>query len=105
MEKLLAVLALFRKGNAVADTTLWKNGSISVLLLVPVILALNRVGEAFGVGLGIDDDTAASIATGIVSIVGVVSHVITSKTVGLPAKPAPDAANGYANRPIDYSGG
>jgi hypothetical protein len=84
---------------------MWKNGSITVLLLVPAILALNRVGEAFGVGLGIGEDEAATIAAGIVSLVGVVSHVITSKTIGLPAKPAPDPTNGYADRPIDYSGG
>ncbi len=98
MEKLFAVLALFRQGNAVADPALWKNGSITVLMLVPVVLALNRVGEAFGVGLGIDEDIAASIATGIVSLVGVVSHVITSKTVGLPPVNPP-------NKPIDYTGG
>jgi hypothetical protein len=105
MEKLFAVLALFRKGNAVADPALWKNGSITVLLLVPAILALNRVGEAFGVGLGISEDEAATIAAGIVSLVGVVSHVITSKTIGLPPVNPPDKTNGYADRTTDYTGG
>lgn len=105
MEKLFAVLALFRKGNAVADPAMWKNGSITVLLLVPGILALNRVSEAFGFGLGISEAEASNIATGIVAIVGVVSHVITSKTVGLPPSDPPHAPNGYANRPIDYTGG
>jgi uncharacterized membrane protein len=102
MEKLFAVLALFRKGNAVADPALWKNGSITVMAIVPVLLALVRVAQAFGVDVQVSDADANAIALGIVSLVGVFSHVITSEKVGLPpvspSDPADRPADGFRDR-------
>ena len=42
MEKLFAVLDLFRKGDAVRDPVAWKTGGIGIMALVPVLLALDN---------------------------------------------------------------
>lgn len=97
MEKLFAVLDLFRKGNAVADPAAWKAGSVGLMALVPMLLALDRLATSFGYSLGMDAKNAADIAVGLLAVVGVVSHVVSSEKIGLPAKPAPDNANGPAD--------
>ena len=89
MDKLFSILALFRKGNAVADPQLWKNGGITVAMLIPVFLAFPRVAEAFGFVLPITESDAATISAAVLCLGHVVLTVTTSKTVGLPAKPAP----------------
>lgn len=89
MEKLASLFDLFRKGNAVADPALFKNGAMAISLLVPLLLSVARVANAFGVELVITEADAATLAAGVVSLVGIVSHLITSKTVGLPAKDVP----------------
>ena len=90
MEKLFALFALFRQGNAVSNPADWKNGAIQAMALVPVLLAVDRVATAFGSPLGIDTQTATDIAAGIIAITGIVSHVITSDKIGLPPKREPD---------------
>jgi hypothetical protein len=86
MEKLLALLDLFRKGESVANPAAWKNGSIGLMVLVPALLALDRVGVAFGFPLGIDGQVAADLSAGLLAAVGVFSHVVTSDKIGLPRK-------------------
>ena len=89
MGKLWEILALFRKGNAVADPALWKNGGITAALLIPVIMALARVAEAFGVPLPISEIDAATLAAAVLYVLHIVLTVITSPTVGLPAQRPP----------------
>ena len=89
MDKISAIWNLLRKGEAVSDPALFKNSAMAISLLVPLLLAIARVAHAFGVELVITEADAASIAAGVVSVVGIVSHLITSKTVGLPAKDVP----------------
>ena len=85
MQKLWAFLALFQKGRAVADPALWKNASMAVMALGPFFLALSALAHAFDLDLAISESQAGDLATGLVTAVGIVSHLITSKTVGLPA--------------------
>ena len=99
MEKLFALFALFRQGNAVSNPADWKNGAIQAMALVPVLLAVDRVATAFGSPLGIDTQTATDIAVGVVAIVGVVSHVITSDKIGMPPKREPDVQPTTQNFP------
>ena len=89
MEKLLALLALFRQGNAVSDPALWKNGGVTAALLIPVIMALARVAEAFGGPLPISESDAATLAAAVLCVLHIVLTVITSPTVGLPAQRPP----------------
>jgi len=99
MEKLFALFALFRQGNAVSNPADWKNGAIQAMALVPVLLAVDRVATAFGSPLGIDTQTATDIAAGIIAITGIVSHVITSDKIGLPPKREPDVQPTTQNFP------
>lgn len=86
MEKLYALFNLFRKGDAVANPEQWKNGAVGVSALIPLLLAIDRVAKSFGVELGIDTQTAADISVGVLGIIGVCSHVIANRRIGLPAK-------------------
>lgn len=97
MGKLFAILDLFRKGNAVADPAAWKNGSMAAMLLVPLLMSVERAGKAFGVELWINEAIAGDIAAGVVALVGVFSHLVSSDKVGLPAKRPLDEAE----RPVE----
>lgn len=97
MERLYAIFDLFRKGSVVSSPELWKNGGIGVALLVPLLLAVARVAASFGLDLGLSEADAGAIAAGIVSITGIVTHLVSSDKVGFPAKvqaePAPEQAD------------
>lgn len=87
MEKLKAMLQLFRQGSVVADPTKWKERQITATVLAGVILALVHLLSVFGVAIPLDMDTANAIAAGIIAIVNVVLTVTTTDKIGLPAKP------------------
>lgn len=93
MNKLASLFSLLRKGNAVADPALWKNGGAALqAAIVPFLLALGSALDAFGVKLDLTPEAAASIAGGVVALVGLLVTYVTSDKVGLPPKPAPDPA-------------
>jgi len=92
-EKLGAFFNLFRKGSEVANAQLWKTGGISVAALSAALLALVNVGDVLGLHIILTQAQSDSICGGVITFVGVVLPLITSKKVGLlPAKtdePAP----------------
>ena len=90
MSKLLAILDLFRKGNAVADPALWKNRQIAATLLLPVFGALIAVLRAFGLEVPLDDAQITQLVTGLVVLLNLVLTLTSSDKVGLPAKPDRD---------------
>jgi hypothetical protein len=94
MEKLFALLALFRQGNAVADPALWKTGGISAAALVGLVLALDRVGSSFGHPLGITQTDAQALAGGVLVLAHIVLTVVTSDKVGLPPLGEPRVDSG-----------
>ncbi|MFZ6874228.1 hypothetical protein ACO0LF_19395 [Undibacterium sp. Di27W] len=86
-EKINAIINLFRKGNEVSNVELWKNGGISVAALAAALGALAQCGDAFGISIAITPEQLNGLAVGIVTLVGVVLPIITSKRTGLlPAK-------------------
>ncbi len=93
IEKINAIINLFRKGSEVSNVELWKNGGISIAALAAAMGAALQFGNAFGLHLSIAPEQLNGLAIGIVSLVGVVLPIITSKRAGLlPAKasqPAP----------------
>jgi len=95
MGKLYALFNLFRRGACVSDPALWKNGGITAAMLVPVILAVAKVADAFGTTLPVTEQEAAYIATGGLTLLHIVLSVVTSDKVGLPPKdePAPPGRN------------
>jgi hypothetical protein len=84
MNKLKAILGLFKQGNAVSNPELWKNRQITATVLAGVILALVHVLAVFGFAVPIDTDTASAIAAGVIAVVNVVLTLTTSDKVGLP---------------------
>lgn len=101
LEKINAVINLFRKGSEISNVELWKNGSISVAALAAALGALAQFGDAFGIHLAITSEQLNGLAIGVISLVGVVLPVITSKRAGLlPAKagqPAPIEDHSFIN--------
>jgi hypothetical protein len=88
MNKVLAVIDLFRKGSEVANVEAWKSGQISANALALFMLAANAAANAYGHGIALDDATALCIATGVLAIVNVVATNVSSARAGiLPAKP------------------
>ena len=87
MNKLLALLDLFRKGNAVADPALWKSRQIAATLLLPTFGALIAVLRAFGLEVPLDDTQITQLVTGLVVLLNLVLTLTSSDKVGLPAKP------------------
>ncbi|MCH8622627.1 hypothetical protein [Undibacterium sp. TS12] len=82
-EKVNAVINLFRKGSEVSNVEAWKNGGISVAALAAAMGALAQFGDAFGVHVAITPEQLNGLAVGVVTLVGVVLPVITSKRAGL----------------------
>lgn len=83
MNKLLALLTLFRKGNAVADPSLWKKRQVEATMLGGVIVALIQVLQAFGVHFPISPDDATAIAAGIIVLVNGVLTFTTTDKIGI----------------------
>ena len=90
MNKLLAILDLFRKGNAVADPALWKSRQIKATLLLPTFAALIAALRAFGLEVPLDDTQITQLVTGLVVLLNCVLTLTTTDKVGLPAKPDSD---------------
>lgn len=96
MTKLLALLDVLRKGDAVANPAAWKNSA----LVANFLLALLGAAAAFGFKVDFSDADVQALAGGIVAAVALANgivHVASSTRVGLPAKdPAPptDPAQG-----------
>ncbi|BBB61916.1 hypothetical protein UNDKW_3643 [Undibacterium sp. KW1] len=87
LEKVNAVINLFRKGSEVSNVEAWKNRGISVAALAAAMGALAQFGDAFGIHVAITPEQLNGLAVGIVTLVGIVLPVITSKRAGLlPAK-------------------
>lgn len=95
MNKLIALLDLFRKGNAVADPALWKSRQIKATLMLPVFGALVAVLRAFGLEVPLDDTQITQLVTGLVVIINLLLTYSTTDKVGLPAKPERDPPNRF----------
>lgn len=85
MEKLKALWAVFRQGEAVANPKAWKSGQISVTMLAGLFIAIVQLAKAFGYEVPVDNETATAIAGGVLAATNVVLTVVSSDKVGLPA--------------------
>jgi hypothetical protein len=87
VNKLIAVVDLFRKGSEVANKEAWKKGQITSTVLGGFLIAGVQVANIMGVPLPIPDDVLISVAGGIITGINFVLTIATSKTVGiLPEK-------------------
>ena len=95
MNKLLALLDLFRKGSMVSDPALWKSRQIKATLLLPTFGALVAVLRAFGLEVPLDDTQITQLVTGLVVVINLLLTYSTTDKVGLPAKPDRDPPNRF----------
>ena len=63
------IIDLFRKGSAVADPGIWKDGGNAATLLVPLLTAVVKVLGDFGYAIQLSTDQAIAIAGGITAAV------------------------------------
>jgi hypothetical protein len=89
MNKITALLQLFRRGSAMAEPGAIQNSAV----IAAVIVAIASTATAFGYPLPIDDQIAQAIAGGVAALAGVVL-TITSEHVGLPYRSGSTATAG-----------
>lgn len=85
MEKLWALLELFKKGKAVADPAKWKARQITGTMIGVLIITAVQVARVFGYDLpySIDEGVAETIGGVVVGITNIIFTFITSKRVGV----------------------
>lgn len=86
MNKLLALLDLFRKGSTVADPAFWKRRQIEGTALAPLLGALAVALKSFGVEVPLDEVQIVALSGGIVVVINLVLTFTTTDKIGLPAK-------------------
>ena len=55
MNKILAALQVYRKGNVVANPTAWKNGQVTASVVAGLLGALIALAKTFGYTLPLSD--------------------------------------------------
>ena len=98
----------FQIGKSLANSAAWKNRAVAGNALATLATLSMGIASVFGYQIDVDSDSVQAIAGGIASVIFLLNagvHIITSDKIGLPSKPAPDTAEGYTDRPINYSGG
>jgi len=85
LEKIKALYAVFQAGKSVADPAKWKLHQVSANAIAALLFAIFQLARVFGYDLGIDMQTCADIAIGILAIVNVGLTVATTKHIGLPS--------------------
>ena len=89
MNKILAALNVFRKGQVVANPAAWKTGQITGSILAGLLAAIVAGAKTFGYELPVSDDQLLAIGSGIVAIVGLflnpAATVVSSDKVGMSA--------------------
>lgn len=93
LTKLRAALNVLRKGERVADPTVWENSALIVATLTPFLISLDELVRTFGFETGLTPVQLEALAHGIATAAGIyltVSLAVTSRRVGLlPAKKPP----------------
>jgi O-antigen/teichoic acid export membrane protein len=108
VSRLLALLALLRRGSEVSNAEVWRNRAAAITAVSALLSAALAAANAFGYDLKVSDADISAIAGGVVAIGLLVSsflHVAADKGVGLPpgrgADPAPRRDD---NAPADPGG-
>jgi hypothetical protein len=85
MEKIKALYTVFKAGEEVADKQKWVGHQISANMLAALLFAVVSLLRSFGYDFGIDMQTCADIAIGLLSAINVGINIATSKDHGLPS--------------------
>lgn len=85
IQKMKALYSVFQAGKSVADPAKWKLHQLSANAIAAFLFALVQLAKAFGYDLGIDMQTCADIAIGVLALVNVCLTVASTKHIGLPS--------------------
>jgi hypothetical protein len=85
IEKIKALYSVFRAGEEVADKKKWVGHQISANMLAALLFAVVSLLRSFGYDFGIDMQTCADIAIGLLSAINIGINIATSKDHGLPS--------------------
>jgi hypothetical protein len=90
LEKISAFWNLFRQGEAVANPAAWLKGQITVGVLSGFLMAIVAVLKAYGYDVPVTQETANTIAAGILAFASVVLPFFVHKNVGIlpPVRPS-----------------
>ena len=83
MIRLIALLALFKAGNRVADPALWKKRQIQATALGAVIIAAFQLAGSFGYNIPVDEETGTALAAGIIALVNMILTYTTTNKIGV----------------------
>lgn len=83
MDKLIALVNLFRVGGSVADPVAWKTGQITATVLGTVLIAGADLARAFGIPVPLSPAEFNGIAAAAIAVVNVVLTLVTSEKVGV----------------------
>ena len=84
MEKLLAFLALFQKGEVIANPEVWKKRQVTVTMLAGFLVAFVNLLVVFGViPMPVNIDTINNIAGGLIAIYNIIMTYITTDKIGI----------------------
>jgi hypothetical protein len=85
LEKIKAIWTVFEAGKSVSDPKAWKMHQVSANAIAALLFAIVQLGKACGYDFGIDMQTCADIAIGLLAIANVGFTVATTKHIGLPS--------------------
>jgi len=85
IDKIKAVLGLFRAGRRVADPALWKTRQITTSVLVAAIWSAIHAAGAMGITVAVDAETVDAVAVAVLAVVNCVLTVTTTDKIGLRA--------------------
>lgn len=87
-----AFLNLFRQGKELSNSATWKNRTNMANALTGILSSAVVIAGGFGYEIPVAEEQLQQVGLGlaaVVCLVNIVVHVITSKKVGLPARPDP----------------
>ena len=84
MQKIKALYTVFKAGEEVADKQKWVSGQIGANTIAALLFAIVSLLKAFGYDFGIDMQSCADIAIGLLSAINIGISIATSKHHGLP---------------------
>jgi hypothetical protein len=106
MNKLSAIIDLFRKGSEVANAEAWKKGQITANTVIALLAAIAATARAFGYPIPVDNDSIAAIGGGLFALVNLIFTVVSSSRAGLlPAKVQPEplpTLDSNGDKPTDW---
>jgi hypothetical protein len=91
LAKMKALWEVFQAGKSVSDPKAWKLHQVSANAIAALLFAIVQLGKAFGYDFGIDMQTCADIAIGVLAIANVGFTVATTKHIGLPSSTVREA--------------